>query len=80
MHLEFREYYFVYLSFMAGLLIVITPPEITRPPLLSDMELRRPPVWPTGTMRMETSTQLLLSSVAAVQRHLPSTQAPFLLQ
>lgn len=51
-----------------------------KPLLLSVKALSRPPVSPTGAKYIETSTQLLDNYVDAVQIHLPSTQAPFLLQ
>ena len=83
-HFEFIEYYFCYLTLKAGFVvfdIMRTPLLRMRPPLLlSVREFSKPPVRPTGARNIETSTQLEDSYVEAVHIHLPSMQAPFLLQ
>lgn len=85
MHFEFNEYYFVYFTFNSNpdLLLLFDPmlfPFRVNVPLLSLKEFRSPPVKPTGEMKIETSMHEGVKAVDPVQRHLPSTQTPFLLQ
>ena len=45
-----------------------------------DNEFKRPPVLPTGAIRIETSTQVFDRVVVPVHIHFPLMHAPFLLQ
>lgn len=51
-----------------------------RDPVWSLKALNRPPVFPIGASKIDTSAQLATNCVVPVHMHLPLTHAPFLLQ